>query len=152
MTGKNIPFVINVWYQTKMDKMKDTGRPTIEKTPEMERVCSLGVAFGLTHEQIAKLIGCSPKTLRKHFQNALETGKEKLTMAIGGQLYKKAMNGDTISAIFLAKTKAGFTEKVEHEGLPNNISVSFNLEPEKKIVDAEKVLDKITHKKSSDGN
>ena len=62
------------------------------------------------------------------------------------------MNGDTISAIFLAKTKAGFTEKVEHEGLPNNISVSFNLEPEKKIVDAEKVLDKITHKKGSDGN
>ena len=129
MTGKNIPFVINVWYQTKMDKMKDTGRPNFEKTPEMERICSLGVAFGLTHEQIAKLVGCSPKTLRKHFQNALETGKEKLTMAIGG-----------------------FTEKVEHEGIPNNISVSFSLEPEKKIVDAEKVLDKITHKKSSDGN
>jgi len=77
----------------------------------------------------------------------LETGKEKLTMAIGSQLYKKAMKGDTISAIFLAKTKAGFTEKVEHEGLPNNISVSFNLEPDKKVVDAEIINDKITHKK-----
>ena len=122
-------------------------RPPFEPTPEQERVCSLGVAFGLTHEQIAKLVGCDAKTLRKHFKNALETGREKLTMAIGSQLYKKAMNGDTISAIFLAKTKAGFTEKVEHEGLPNNISVSFNLEPEKKIVDAEIIKDKITHKK-----
>ena len=87
--------------------------------------------------------------MRKHFKNALETGKEKLTMAIGSQLYKKAMNGDTISAIFLAKTKAGFQEKIEHEGMPNNISVSFNLEPDKKIIDAEKVSDKITHKKDS---
>lgn len=122
-------------------------RPKFEPTQEQERICSLGVAFGLTHEQIAKLIGCDAKTLRKHFRNALETGKEKLTMAIGSQLYKKAMNGDTISAIFLAKTKAGFQEKVEHEGIPNNISVSFNLEPEKKIVDAEIIKDKITHKK-----
>ena len=122
-------------------------RPPFEPTPEQERVCSLGVAFGLTHEQIAKLVGCDAKTLRKHFRNALETGKEKLTMAIGSQLYKKAMNGDTISAIFLAKTKGGFQEKVEHEGLPNNISVSFNLEPDKKIIDAQVITDKITNKK-----
>ena len=122
-------------------------RPPFEPTPEQERVCSLGVAFGLTHEQIAKLVGCDAKTLRKHFRNALETGKEKLTMAIGSQLYKKAMNGDTISAIFLAKTKAGFQEKVEHEGIPNNISVSFNLEPPKEVLDAEVITDKITHKK-----
>ena len=122
-------------------------RPFFEPTKEQERICSMGVAFGLTHEQIAKLIGCDAKTLRKHFQNALDTGKEKLTMAIGSQLYKKAMNGDTISAIFLAKTKGGFQEKVEHEGLPNNISVSFNLEPEKKIVDAEPIPVKISHKK-----
>jgi hypothetical protein len=41
------------------------------------------------------------------------------------------MNGDTISAIFLAKTKGGFQEKVEHEGIPNQISVSFSLDPPK---------------------
>ena len=130
-----------------MDKNISGGRPEFTPTMEQEKICSLGVAFGLTHEQIAKLVGCSPKTLRKHFNNALETGKEKLTMAIGSQLYKKAMNGDTISAIFLAKTKAGFQEKVEHEGIPNNITVSFNLEPEKKVVDAQIITDKIPNKK-----
>ena len=46
--------------------MAETGRPEFEATPENERVCSLGVAFGLNHAQIAKLVGCSPKTLRKH--------------------------------------------------------------------------------------
>jgi predicted transcriptional regulator len=115
------------------------GRPAFKPTEENERVCSLGVGFGLTHEQIGKLVGCSPKTLRKHFQHALETGKERLTMNIGSQLYKKAMNGDTISAIFLAKTKGGFTEKVEHDLMPNQISVSFNLDPpkEEKVIEGE---------------
>jgi hypothetical protein len=107
------------------------GRPIFKPTPEQEKVCSLGVGFGLTHVQIGKLVGCDPKTLRKHFGHALETGRERLTMDIGSQLYKKAMNGDTISAIFLAKTKGGFQEKVEHEGIPNQISVSFSLDPPK---------------------
>ena len=87
------------------------GRPSFDPTPENERVCSLGVAFGLNHEQIGKLVGCSPKTLRKHFQHALETGKERLIMSLG--------------------SKGGFTEKVEHEGIPSAISVSFSLDPPK---------------------
>ena len=119
--------------------MKKNGRPKFEPTVENERICSLGVAFGLTHEQIAKLVGCSAKTLRKHFQHALDTGKEKLIMSLGTKLFSKAMKGDTISAIFLAKTKAGFQEKIEHEGLPNQISVSFALAPpkEEKVIEGE---------------
>jgi hypothetical protein len=119
--------------------MSEMGRPKFEPTAENERICSLGVAFGLTHEQIAKLVGCSAKTLRKHFQHALDTGKEKLIMSLGTKLFSKAMKGDTISAIFLAKTKAGFQEKIEHEGLPNQISVSFSLDPpkEEKVIEGE---------------
>ena len=115
----------------------ETGRPEFKPTEENERICSLGVAFGLTHEQIAKLVGCTAKTLRKHFSYSLETGKERLVMSLGSKLYSKAMKGDTVSAIFLAKTKGGFQEKVEHEGLPNQISVSFSLDPPKK----EKVIE-----------
>ena len=113
--------------------MAEMGRPKFEPTPETEKICSLGVAFGLNHAQIAKLVGCSPKTLRKHFSHALETGKERLVMSLGTKLYSKAMKGDTVSAIFLAKTKAGFQEKVEHEGIPNEISVSFSLDPPKNM-------------------
>ena len=126
-----------------MKQIKSTGRPNFEVTEEMERQVSLAVGFGLTHLQIGKLVDCDPKTLRKYFRRALESGKERLTMDIGSQLYKKAMNGDTISAIFLAKTKGGFKETVEHEGLPNNITVSFNLD-NKKEIDAEVVNNKIT--------
>ena len=66
-------------------------------------------------------------------------------MDIGSQLYKKAMNGDTISAIFLAKTKGGFQEKVEHEGIPNQISVSFSLDPPKEM----KVVEEVQHEENS---
>ena len=121
------------------------GRPFFKPTPEQEKICSLGVGFGLTHVQIGKLVGCDPKTLRKHFGHALETGRERLTMDIGSQLYKKAMNGDTISAIFLAKTKGGFQEKVEHEGIPNQISVSFSLDPPKDM----KVVEEVQHEENS---
>jgi|TARA_Y100000401_G_C8237119_1_gene181107 predicted transcriptional regulator len=125
--------------------MKETGRPKFQPTEENERICSLGVGFGLNHEQIAKLVGCSPKTLRKHFSHALDTGKERLIMSLGTKLYSKAMKGDTVSAIFLAKTKGGFQEKVEHEGLPNQISVSFSIDPpkEENIIEGEVVTKRI---------
>ena len=89
-------------------------------------------------------MNCDVTTLRKYFRHELDAGKEKLVMSIGSQLYKKAMKGDTISAIFLAKTKAGFRETVEHEGLPSNITVSFNLD-DKKPIEAEVVKEKLTH-------
>ena len=89
-----------------MKQIKSTGRPNFEVTEEMERQVSLAVVFGLTHLQIGKLVDCDPKTLRKYFRRALESGKERLTMDIGSQLYKKAMNGDTISAMFWQRPKA----------------------------------------------
>ena len=70
-------------------------------------------------------------------------------MSIGSKLYSKAMKGDVTSAIFLAKTKAGFRETVEHEGLPNNITVSFALDAPKEVIDAEVITDKITHEKKA---
>lgn len=127
------------------DTKSNTGRPAFEVTEELERQVSLAVGFGLSHVQIGKLVDCDPKTLRKYFRRALESGKERLTMDIGSQLYKKAMNGDTISAIFLAKTKGGFQEKVEHEGIPNQISVSFSLDPPKEM----KVVEEVQHEENS---
>ena len=110
-----------------------------------------GAVFGGSTSSILINAPGVPGTVATSFDGypMAQQGKAGKALAIAAY---SSFAGGTISAIFLAKTKAGFTEKVEHEGLPNNISVSFNLEPEKKIVDAEKVLDKITHKKSSDGN
>jgi len=59
--------------------MAEMGRPKFEPTPETERVCSLGVAFGLNHAQIAKLVGCSPKTLRKHFFTRFRNWQRKIS-------------------------------------------------------------------------
>lgn len=120
------------------------GRPKFELNEENRQQVELAVGFGLNQDQIGKLMNCDVTTLRKYFRHELDAGKEKLVMSIGSQLYKKAMKGDTISAIFLAKTKGGFRETVEHEGLPNNITVSFNLD-DKKPIEAEVVKEKLTH-------
>ena len=120
------------------------GRPKFEPNEENRHQVELAVGFGLNQAQIGKLMNCDVTTLRKYFRHELDAGKEKLVMSIGSQLYKKAMKGDTISAIFLAKTKAGFRETVEHEGLPSNITVSFNLD-DKKPIEAEVVKEKLTH-------
>ena len=120
------------------------GRPKFEPNEENRHQVELAVGFGLNQAQIAKLMNCDVTTLRKYFRHELDAGKEKLVMSIGSQLYKKAMKGDTISAIFLAKTKGGFRETVEHEGLPSNITVSFNLD-DKKPIEAEVVKEKITN-------
>ena len=120
------------------------GRPKFELNEENRHQVELAVGFGLNQAQIAKLMNCDVTTLRKYFRHELDAGKEKLVMSIGSQLYKKAMKGDTISAIFLAKTKAGFRETVEHEGLTNKITVTFNLD-DKKPIEAEVVKEKLTH-------
>ena len=120
------------------------GRPKFELSEENRHQVELAVGFGLNQAQIAKLMNCDVTTLRKYFRHELHAKNKKLGMSIGSQLYKKAMKGDTISAIFLAKTKAGFRETVEHEGLPNNITVSFNLD-DKKPIEAEVVKEKLTH-------
>jgi hypothetical protein len=44
----------------------------------------------------------------------------------------------------LAKTKGGFQEKVEHEGIPNQISVSFSLDPPKDM----KVVEEVSNEKN----
>ena len=46
------------------------------------------------------LLGCDPKTLRKHFDDELSLGDAKATAKIAQTLYNKAVAGDTASLIF----------------------------------------------------
>lgn len=78
------------------------------------------VAVGLTHEQIAYIIGMTAKTMRKHYKQQLALGKARVDGAIGGGLVKKALKGDVTCMIFYLKTKCGWKETVtvEKEQLP----------------------------------
>ena len=77
------------------------------------------------------LLGCDPKTLRKHFEVELSVGDAKATAKVAQTLFNKAVGGDTASLIFWMKARAGWRERSiqEHTGPggegPMSIQVRF---------------------------
>ena len=85
--------------------------PTANTISRVEGMAAIGIA----QEDIAKVIGIDPKTLRKHYRAVLDTAMIKADAAVGGALYKKAVNGDTTAQIFWAKTRMGWKETIKNE-------------------------------------
>ena len=67
--------------------------------------------FGVPQHQIATLLGCDPKTLRKHFEDELSVADAKATAKIAQTLYNKVVSGDTACLIFWLNARAGWREK-----------------------------------------
>ena len=95
-------------------------RPQVELTPEqIAQVETL--ASVLSQEQIADYLGIAKST----FQAILDRdpvvfghykkGKSKAIASVAQGLLKKALSGDTASAIFYLKTQAGWVETRNHK-------------------------------------
>jgi len=67
-------------------------------------------AFGLRQSDICQVSGISEPTLVKHYANELATGKLRANVKVAQTLYKKAIAGDTTSAIFWLKCRAGWKD------------------------------------------
>ena len=86
-------------------------RKAFRVTDEMrEQVRSLA-ARGVRQEDIAAIIGCDPKTARKHFREELDRGMAAANADVAGALYEKAMGGDPAAQIFWMKARAHWREK-----------------------------------------
>lgn len=72
-------------------------------------------AVGIIQEDVARVIGIDPKTLRLYYRDELDTSAIKANAAVGGKLYSKAMAGDTASLIWWSKSRNRWSEKKEHE-------------------------------------
>lgn len=72
---------------------------------------------GLPQDDIAKLIECSPKTLRKHFRRELDQGGAEANALIAGYLFQSAKNGNVAAQIFWLKTRARWKEPSAQEDL-----------------------------------
>ena len=79
-----------------------------------EQVRSLA-ARGVRHEDIAAIIGCDAKTLRKRLRDELDRGMAEANANVTGALFDKAMGGDTVAQIFWLKTRAHWRERKEPE-------------------------------------
>jgi len=65
---------------------------------------------GVPQLEIAKLLGISPTTLRKHYEDQLQRGEAEAHAAVVGKLFETAMSGNVTALIFWCKTRLGWRE------------------------------------------
>jgi hypothetical protein len=75
-----------------------------------ERVRYLA-GVGVRQDDIAKIIGCSPKTLRKRLREELDRGVAEANATICGYLFAAAKAGNIAAIIFWLKTRAHWRER-----------------------------------------
>ena len=89
------------------------GRKPHEPTDKDRKQVSLMAGIGLTHGQIAKIIGISDETLRKYYDKELEVSAAMMNAQVAQNLYSIATSkgaGAVASAIFWMKTRGGWRE------------------------------------------
>ena len=92
-----------------------TGRPPHEPTPALRRLVEHHAATGTLHRQIAKLLGLSLNTLKKHYREELDLGLARANAVVSGTLFAEAKRGNITAAIFWMKTRGGWRESVRVE-------------------------------------
>src|SRR6266576_2693503 len=69
-------------------------RPSFKATSEQRKIVKSIAAVGLTHEEIAIVIGIrSPKTLRKRFRKELTIGAAEATATVSAAALQMALSG-----------------------------------------------------------
>lgn len=96
---------------------KNVGKPPHQPTDKDRAIAQLGAAVGMPHDEIAKNIGISAKTLREHYRDELDQGKAKANMMVAGKLYNACKDGNIAAIIFWCKTQMNFTEEGDRTGL-----------------------------------
>lgn len=92
---------------------KPPGRPPYEPTDKDRKQVLAMSGIGLTHDQIAKIMGICDETLRKYYPDELDTGVSRMNAMVGQNLYSIATSqgqGSVAAAIFWMKTRAKWRE------------------------------------------
>jgi len=66
---------------------------------------------GLPQNDIATVIGCSPKTLRKSLRAELDRGVAEANATVAGYLFASTKRGNVTAQIFWLKTRANWREQ-----------------------------------------
>ena len=89
------------------------GRPSHEPTDETRNMVESLSGFGIPQDEIARLVGIDPKTLRFHYVDQIELGSIKATAKVAQNLFTmacKPTREGLSAAIFWLKVRAGWSE------------------------------------------
>lgn len=92
------------------------GRKAWEPTPDQRKLVKTCAAFGIPEVEIAQVVGCTDKTLRKYCRHELDVGATEALVKVANFLFLNATGakGDTAwavtAAIFWMKTRGGWRE------------------------------------------
>src|SRR5437660_5655023 len=96
-------------------------RPAMPRKPFLvnetvrEKVRHLA-GVGVRQDDIARIIGCAPKTLRKRFRDELDRGVAEANATVCGYLFAAAKAGNIPAIIFWLKTRAHWREGAAPDG------------------------------------
>jgi hypothetical protein len=110
------------------------GRKAHRPDPTSRRQVEAMAGYGVPELAIARIIAIDAKTLRKHYQEELDTGQIKATAKVAESLFRKATSDGSQSvtaAIFWLKTRGGWRET------PQNHEVELGVRNLSEISDAE---------------
>ena len=86
--------------------------PTFTPTDDQRRMVRSLSGFGVPHDDIGRIVKCSPPTLRKRFRDELDLGIAEANAKVAQTLYQQATTPGNIAAtIFWLKARAGWREK-----------------------------------------
>ena len=86
-------------------------KPFVVNETVREKVRHLA-GVGVHQDDIARIIGCAPKTLRKRCRDDLDRGVAEANAVVSGSLFAAAKNGNVVAQIFWLKTRAQWRESV----------------------------------------
>ena len=89
------------------------GRRAHVPTPESREKVKMLKLVGATDEQVGRILGVSVDCLVEHYRQDLDDGKAEVLGKVAQTLYQKALDGDVTSCIFILKTKARWSERIE---------------------------------------
>jgi hypothetical protein len=85
-------------------------KPFVVTAAIREKVRHLA-GLGVPQDDLAKIIGCSPKTLRKRCRDDLDCGAAEANAIISGCLFAAAKGGSISAQIFWLKSRARWRER-----------------------------------------
>jgi hypothetical protein len=121
LTGSKLDADPLYWGESCTPKHRQSGQSGQASRPALKnrRFVRQMVAYGITRDKIAGVIGVSEDTLLKHYKPEIELGAAQAITLVANSLFKMATtapyNVRVAAAIFYLKTRAQWRETVSHE-------------------------------------